>query len=143
MNPCASIVANAEIYINAYLNSSLTATGRIFWGVDDNRVVKGVLLPPQDRDTVQKRVAESLSAAEPYISPDLYFIRFHQVFTEGGSAVEDTFIVEIGVVPYRSSRLFATSKGEVYIKTAGGKEKLSPLQIQEQILLRAQGSARR
>lgn len=30
--PCNSIIANAEIYVNAYLNSSLQETGKIFWG---------------------------------------------------------------------------------------------------------------
>jgi hypothetical protein len=42
--PCNSIIANAEIYINAYLNSSLQETGKIFWGVANDRTITGVRL---------------------------------------------------------------------------------------------------
>ena len=44
--------------------------------------------------------------------------------------------MEVDVCPYSGDWLYATSKGEVFIKTPGGKRKLSNLEIQEQILLR-------
>lgn len=135
-NPCSSIIANAEIYINAYLNSKLNETGRIFWGVTDKRIIKGVRLSYQDKDTIQKRIAEALSKAQPYISPDIYYIKFNPVSSQESEIVSDTYIIEIGITPYHSNRLFSTAKGDVYIKTVGGKEKLTALQIQEQVILR-------
>lgn len=135
-NPCASIIANAEIYINAYLNSSLNETGKIFWGVTDNRIIKGVQLSYRDKDTIQKCISEALAMAQPYISPDIYYIKFHPVASSEGTLISDSYIVEIGVAPSYSSRLFSTAKGDVYIKTPGGKKKLTALQIQEQVISR-------
>jgi ABC-type uncharacterized transport system ATPase subunit len=54
-NPCDTIVANAEIYINAFLNSALKDTGKIFWGVDDNKTVKGVNLSYKDKRYYSKK----------------------------------------------------------------------------------------
>lgn len=134
--PCNSIIANAEIYINAYLNSSLQETGKIFWGVANDRTIMGVRLSYEEIDTIQRKISEVLSQAEPYVSPDLYNIKFNKIATTSGAVQPDTYIVEVDVFPYPSDWLYATSKGEVFIKTLGGKRKLSNLQIQEQILLR-------
>lgn len=134
--PCNSIIANAEIYINAYLNSSLQETGKIFWGVANDRTITGVRLSYEEIDTIQRKISEVLSQAEPYVSPDLYSIKFNKIATASGAVQSDTYIVEVDVFPYPSDWLYATSKGEVFIKTPGGKRKLSNLQIQEQILLR-------
>lgn len=134
--PCNSIIANAEIYINAYLNSSLQETGKIFWGVANDRTITGVRLSYEEIDTIQRKISEVLNQAEPYVSPDLYSIKFNKIATVSGAVQPDTYIVEVDVFPYPGDWLYATSKGEVFIKTPGGKRKLSNLQIQEQILLR-------
>lgn len=134
--PCNSIIANAEIYVNAYLNSSLRETGKIFWGVANDRIITGVRLSYEEIDTIQRKISEVLSQAEPYVSPDLYNIKFNKIATASGEIQPDTYIVEVDVFPYSGDWLYATSKGEVFIKTPGGKRKLSNLEIQEQILLR-------
>lgn len=134
--PCNSIIANAEIYVNAYLNSSLQETGKIFWGVANDRIIMGVRLSYEEIDTIQRKISEVLSQAEPYVSPDLYNIKFNKIATASGEIQPDTYIVEVDVFPYSGDWLYATSKGEVFIKTPGGKRKLSNLEIQEQILLR-------
>lgn len=134
--PCNSIIANAEIYVNAYLNSSLQETGKIFWGVANDRIITGVRLSYEEIDTIQRKISEVLNQAEPYVSPDLYNIKFNKIATASGKIQPDTYIVEVDVFPYSGDWLYATSKGEVFIKTPGGKRKLSNLEIQEQILLR-------
>lgn len=134
--PCNSIIANAEIYVNAYLNSSLQETGKIFWGVANDRIITGVRLSYEEIDTIQRKISEVLNQAEPYVSPDLYNIKFNKIATASGEIQPDTYIVEVDVFPYSGDWLYATSKGEVFIKTPGGKRKLSNLEIQEQILLR-------
>lgn len=140
--PCNSIIANAEIYVNAYLNSSLQETGKIFWGIANDRTITGVRLSYEEIDTIQRKISEVLNQAEPYVSPDLYSIKFNKIATASGEVQPDTYIVEVDVFPYPSDWLYATSKGEVFIKTPGGKRKLSNLQIQEQILLRRSRSRR-
>lgn len=122
--PCNSIIANAEIYVNAYLNSSLQETGKIFWGVASDRTITGVRLSYDEIDTIQRKISEVLSQAEPYVSPDLYNIKFNKIATASGAVQPDTYIVEVDVFPYPGDWLYATSKGEVFIKTPGGKRKL-------------------
>lgn len=134
---CDAIVANAEIYINAYLNSRPKEIGKIFWGVDDKKLITGVKLSYSDIDTIQKRISEALSHAEPLVSPDLYDIKFHPIASADGNVLPDVYIVEADVYPHLNNHLISTSRGEVYIKTPGGKQKLSNLQIQELVLLRA------
>lgn len=133
---CDSIIANAEIYINAYLNSSLQETGKIFWGVANDRTITGVRLSYEEIDTIQRKISEALNQAEPHVSPDLYSIKFNKTATASGEIATDVYIVEVDVFPYQADRLYSTSKGDVFIKTPGGKKKLSNLQIQEEILLR-------
>lgn len=134
---CDAIVANAEIYINAYLNSTPKEIGKIFWGVNDQKRITGVPLSYSDTDTIQKRISEALSHAEPMVSPDLYDIKFNPIASADGNVLPDVYIVEVDVYPHQCSRLISTSKGEIYLKTPGGRQKLTNLQIQEQILLRA------
>lgn len=135
-NACDSIVANAEIYVNAYLNSCLPDTGRIFWGVSDRRIVTGVRLSYQEKDRIQRRVSECLSQAEPFIDPDWYRIDFNPTADAAGRVQPDVYVVEIRVFPHRTNRLYATSKGDVYVKTPGGRKKLTSLQVQELVLPR-------
>lgn len=135
--PCESIVANAEIYINAYLNSFGGGVGRIYWGISDRRIVIGVTLTYEDRDNIQRRISELLSQAGPFVSPDRYKIEFYPIEDKMGKIKPDTYVVEVSVKLHPSRHLYSTSKGEVYIKTPGGKKKLSALQIQEQVLMRS------
>lgn len=137
---CDAIVANAEIYINAYLNSFPKAIGKIFWGVNNDKIITGVKLSYQDIDTIQRKLSEILAQSEPFISPDLYNITFNHVASTDGKVQPEVYVVEVDVFPHRATRLYSTSKGQVYIKTPGGKKKLSNLQIQELILLRSKQS---
>lgn len=133
---CDSIIANAEIYITAYLNSNSRETGKIFWGISNDRIITGVHLTYEDIDSIQRRLSEVLSQADPFVSPDLYSIKFNKTADSSGKVQPDTYVIEIDVFPHKTSWLYSTSKGEVFMKTPGGKKKLSNLQIQEQILLR-------
>ena len=135
--PCDSIISNAEIYINAYLNSYSNGVGKIYWGINDRRIVTGVTLAYEDRDFIQRRISELLSQAEPFVSPDLYKIEFYPIEDEKEKIKPDTYVVEVSVKFHPARHLYSTSKGDVYIKTPGGKKKLSTLQIQEQVLMRS------
>ena len=129
-NPCDSIIDTAEIYINAYLNSKLKKVGKIFWGIDDKKKICGVRLTYDNIDTIQKRISEATSHAHPMIDPELYTIEFHKTMTEEGTLAEDIYIVEIDVYPHEPKYLYSTSKNEVYVKTAGGKQKLDSFDLQ-------------
>jgi hypothetical protein len=49
------------------------------------------------------------------------------------------YVVEVVVKSWTNDILFSTSKGEVYIKTEGGKKKLDAYGIQEELRGRLNG----
>lgn len=135
-NPCNSIIDNSDVYVNAYLNGSLREIGKIYFGISNDRRITGVKLSYEDIDEIQRKISERLSQTSPLISPDMYAIKFNKVATASGDIQPDVYVVEVDVFPNDAEWLYSTAKGEVFIKTQGGKQKLSSLQIQEEILRR-------
>lgn len=134
-NPCNSIIDNAEIYINSYLNSRVSGIGIIKWGISDEGIIKGVRLSKKDRDTIDKMISEKVGQMKPYVSTEGIHISFEEIISEG-KILNELFIVEISVESVDSDILFSTSKSEIYIKTDGGKRKLNPFEIQQELQLR-------
>lgn len=135
-NPCNSIIDNSEIYVTAYLNGSLREIGKIYFGISNDRRIAGVKLSYEDIDEIQRKLSERLSQADPFINPDMYSISFNKVATKSGDILSDVYIIEVDVFPHYANWLYSTSKGDVYVKTVGGKRKLSSRQIQEEIIRR-------
>jgi ABC-type multidrug transport system ATPase subunit len=134
-NPCNSIIDNAEIYINSYLNSRVSGIGIIKWGISDEGIIKGVRLSKRDRDTIDKMISEKVGQMKPYVSTEGIHISFEEIISEE-KILKELFIVEISVESVDSDILFSTSKSEIYIKTDGGKRKLNPFEIQQELQLR-------
>lgn len=132
-NPCESIISNAEIYIIAYLNSWETGYGIIKWGISDEGKIKGVKLSKEDRDNIRKKLTERISQVKPYISQDLLHISFEEIIDNSGDIIQEVYIVEIAIEAIKKEELFSTSKGEVYMKTEGGKIKLTSYDIQQEL----------
>jgi hypothetical protein len=136
-NPTDSILSLVDQYVVAYLNENSNHRGRIFWGItDEERKVVGVKLNYKQRDELRKRISEKLGQIQPSLPPSVYRINIEKVYDRELNEIADLCIVEISVEPYQNSYLYSTSKGEVYIKTDGGKKKLSALELQQEILLR-------
>ncbi|EHQ88695.1 divergent AAA domain-containing protein [Desulfosporosinus youngiae DSM 17734] len=132
-NPCESIISNAEIYIIAYLNSWETGYGIIKWGISDKGRIKGVSLLKEDRDNIRKKLTERISQVKPYISQDLLHISFEEIIDDSEDIIPEVYIVEIAIEAIKKEELFSTSKGEVYMKTEGGKIKLTSYEIQQEL----------
>ena len=133
INPCESIVSTAEIYIVAFLNSWVTGLGVIKWGISYKGKVKGVKLAKEDRDNIRKKFSERISQIEPYLSQDLVHISFQEIIDDNDEIIPEVYIVEIIIDAIQKIDLFATSKGEVYIKTESGKAKLNPYGVQQEL----------
>ena len=56
-----------------------------------------------------------------------------------GRMSRNLHVVEVVVKSWTNDILFSTSKGEVYIKTEGGKKKLDAYGIQEELRGRLEG----
>lgn len=131
-NPCDAIIDNAEIYINAFLNSKVSRIGVIKWGISDDGIVKGVRLSKKDRDIIDRKISERIGQMKPYVSTESIQISYEEVGCNN-EIIHDLYVVEISVETVASDILFATSKNEVYIKTDGGKKKLNSYEIQQEL----------
>lgn len=134
-NPCNSIIDNAEIYINAFLNSRVSGIGVIKWGIADDGIVKGVKLSKKDKDIIDRKISERICQMKPYVSTDGIHISFEEIAC-CDKIVNDLYVVEVSVESSDSDILFSTSKNEIFIKTDGGKRKLNPYEIQQELQIR-------
>lgn len=131
-NPCNSIIDNAEIYINAFLNSKISGIGIIKWGISDEGIVKGVGLSKRDRDIIDRKISERIGQMKPYVSTESIQITFEEVVCNN-EIIHDLYVVEISVESAASNILYSTSKNEIYIKTDGGKRRLDSFEIQQEL----------
>ena len=131
-NLCNTISDVTEIYINAFLNSQTTGRGIIKWGVTDSGIIKGVKLTKKDKDIIDRKISEKVGQMKPYVSQDIVKIVYENI-ADKEQILEDLYVVEIYVEPWKENLLFATSKNEVYIKTERGKKKLDSYEIQKEL----------
>lgn len=137
-SPINAIIDVAEIYINAFLNSRVVGIGTIKWGISDKRIVKGVKLSKDDQDVISRKIAERVGQMKPYVSSDCVEVIFQNIADES-KIIEGLYVVEVVVKSWTNDILFSTSKGEVYIKTEGGKKKLDAYGIQKELRGRLEG----
>ena len=112
--------------------------GTIKWGISDKRIVKGVKLSKDDQDVISRKIAERVGQMKPYVSSDCVEVIFQNIADES-KIIEELYVVEVVVKSWTNDILFSTSKGEVYIKTEGGKKKLDAYGIQEELRGRLNG----
>jgi hypothetical protein len=136
-NPVGSIESVADQYAVAFLNSE---GGHIYWGIrDSDRTVTGVQLEYNKRDEIRRVVTEKLAQIQPAIAPTQYRIEFHRVYDGvSESAIPDLYVVELVVPRASSNTLYFTGRSETYVKTDGGKKRLTGPEIQEEIIKRLQ-----
>lgn len=136
VNPVASIKAIVDQYAVAFMNAGHPQDGSIFWGIrDEDLSIVGVLLNDRDCDELRRVVTEKLHQIVPPIAPTSYQIELHPV-SDGGRLVRDLYVVEVKIPAVRRTLLFATGSQEIYVKTDGGKRKLSAVEIQCELLRR-------
>ena len=136
-NPVNSIISISDIYVVSFLNSRLNNDGKIIWGITDgdNKIV-GVRLNRQQRDDIRKGVSEKFAQIEPPVVMSIFKIELHKIYDKNKFPIDDLYLVEITIPMNSTKYLYSTSNKEVYIKTDGGKRKLTPFQLQQEILHR-------
>jgi hypothetical protein len=125
-NPVSAIVNASDEYAVAFRNSG---GGRIFWGVRNaDRVAVGVQLDYEQRDRIRRQVWEKLFTVQPASAPTEYRVELHRLY-DGTEEMYDLCVVEL-IVPASDPRtLYATASGDVFVKTDGGKKKLTLQEI--------------
>ena len=121
-NAIRSISDTSDIYAVAFLNYK--KGGRIFWGIrNKDRITIGVPLNEQQRDELRVKVSEKLGAIQPSIV-GYWQLELHPVYDLQGETIEDLWVIELVVLPSQRREVFYTGKGELHVKTEGGKKKL-------------------
>ena len=121
-NAIRSISDTSDIYAVAFLNYK--KGGRIFWGIrNKDRITIGVSLGEQQRDELRVKVSEKLGAIQPSIVGH-WQLELHPVYDLQGETIEDLWVIELVVLPSQRREVFYTGKGELHVKTEGGKKKL-------------------
>lgn len=119
-----SIKSIADEYVVAFLNSG--EGGSVYWGIrDSDGVVVGVSLNRAGRDKLRAALSDKLTKIQPSVDPTAYRVNLHEVYNDGGSAIPDLYVVEIAVPHVVSQDPYCTGKNEVFVKTDGGRKKLS------------------
>ena len=121
-NAIRSISDTSDIYAVAFLNDK--KGGRIFWGIKNkDRITIGVPLNEQQRDELRVKVSGKLGAIQPSIVGH-WQLELHPVYNLQGETIEDLWIIELLVPSPQRREVFYTGKGELHVKTEGGKKKL-------------------
>ena len=106
------------------LFSIIKKGGRIFWGIKNkDRITIGVPLNEQQRDELRVKVSEKLGAIQPSIVGH-WQLELHPVYDLQGETIEDLWIIELVIPSPQKREVFYTGKGELHVKTEGGKKKL-------------------
>lgn len=134
-NPKDAIKNTADEYAVAFLNSE---GGSIYWGVrNTDRIVTGVSLEYEERDEVRRVVNEKLDQIQPAIAPTLFKIPFHPVLdTNSSEPINNLYVVELAVPKANTKDLYFTGGNEAFVKTDGGKKKLTGPQLTAEVVKR-------
>lgn len=128
-NPVSAIVNASDEYAVAFLNSG---GGRIFWGVRNaDRVAIGVQLDYEQRDRIRRQVWEKLFTIQPASALTKYRVELHPLY-DGPEEMRDLCVVELVVPAGDPKTLYSTASGDVFVKTDGGKKKLTLQEILEE-----------
>lgn len=134
-NPVGSIGKIVDQYVVAFLNAGTEQVGSIYWGIqDEGRTVVGVPLTDSQCDEIARIVVEKVGKITPPIAPTSLKLEFHPITAASGVPL---YVVEVRVPAAHGKYLYATGSEEVFVKTDAGKMKLSIMQVQQELLLRA------
>lgn len=130
LNPTKSIQNLVDEYILAFLNSE---GGSIFWGINDDGVVKSLKLTAELRDDINKAINLKINTIQPSIDPTQIKVSFHKVINSNNG-----YVLEVNVPKSNSLGLHFNTSGNTWVRLNGCKQKLQGVALQEYIIQRVQ-----
>lgn len=126
-NPVNSVNGTIAEYAASFLNSR---GGKIYYGISDDRVVKGVKLTNEIKDKINQTIYSNLANISPSISPDHYDIIYHDIYNESNERIENLYIIEVGIPSsYNKSTIYFVNGNNLYVRVNGIKKKLIGTEI--------------
>lgn len=126
-NPVNAINNTIAEYSTSFLNGK---GGRIFYGITNERVVKGVQVSPEKQDEINQTIYNNLANIQPAISPDYYEIIYHPVGTTDGGEINQLYVIEVSVPINKDKSTIYYAKGtELHVRVKGVKKRLLGTEI--------------
>jgi hypothetical protein len=121
-------VKTATSYICAYLNSY---GGTMFFGINDNGIVKGIQLSRKDIDDFQINLDICLRNFQPRVMPDQVKLEFHEISVDDKQkyVLLDRYVVQIDIFCNSYSNFYSTDDNQFLIKRNGSINHLIPTEI--------------
>lgn len=121
-NPVKSISSTVAEYAASFLNGK---GGRLFYGINNERVVMGVQLSPEIMDEINQIIYSNLANIQPAVSPDYYEIIYHHVRSKEGGEIKNIFVIEVSVPIIKDkSTIHYVNGTELHVRVNGVKKKL-------------------
>ena len=119
-NPVKSIINTSDEYVVAFLNAG---GGSIHWGIRDcDRIVVGVQLTSNDKDSIRKGIAQKLHGIQPAIDPTAWMLEF--VLLNADKEGDSLFAVSVIVQNREKGVPYYTAGGDCFVRMNGVKQKL-------------------
>jgi mRNA interferase MazF len=123
-------------YVVSFLNGN---GGRIFFGVDNDKIVKGIRLSYEERDELTQIINSKINdCVKPRISLDYYKINWHEIKSRNNDPHTDLYVLEIEVIkPFNPMAIYFDRGKVLYIKTSSGRQKYTePYEMVSSIIKR-------
>ncbi|MEG0774062.1 ATP-binding protein [Clostridium sp.] len=122
LNPINTINSTISEYAASFLNSQ---GGRIYYGITNDRVIKGVKANPEKKDEINRIIYNNLANIQPPISPDYFEINYYPILNSSNEAIEDLYIIEV-ITPlsYDRSAIYFINGNNLFVRVNGVKKKL-------------------
>jgi hypothetical protein len=129
-SPIDAILDKLEEYVVAFLN---VEGGSIFFGIDNDRVLKGVTLSSAAKDDLRTQVPDKLRDIQPSWAwfPGTEKIRFHSLYESdtAGNALPDEYVAEVAVPSAGARHVYLTRSGKCWMRTDGSNHALNGAQL--------------
>lgn len=125
-----AIRSNVAEYITSFLNSN---GGIIYYGISDDKSVKGVKLNYKEVDEIKRSVFDAVAAITPNISPDNINLDFKDVYNMKNEKLHNLYVIEVQVNSPIDKKAIYVYKSEIHLRVNGVKKKLQGYEIVDYI----------
>jgi mRNA interferase MazF len=129
-NPVNAIKSNVGEYITSFLNEH---GGIIYYGISDDKIVKGINLSNKQKDEVRRIVYDAIASISPNLSPDNINLDFKEVYNSENQRLSDYYVLEVQVNNKLDERQIYVYKNEIHLRTNGIKKKLQGYELVDYI----------
>ena len=115
-------------YVAGFLNSK---GGTLYYGIDDNGLIKGVDIKDYEMDIFKKKVYEELFKFKPKVDSlvNIKFIPVYYLKTQNPKLISNTYVLEIRVQKGSDDEIYFTSYGEIHVRRSASINQLKTSDI--------------